>query len=527
MVEQRVTMVVATRRKIMTLFMALNVIGCIAIVVMVQKAALVWVDREEQAVSPTQIVHSLQSTDSNYYWSLSVSDKGQNVSCKISTSTTIKKTTPQTNYSARDIVDKKIIIHIHGLHHSGTGYLRKTLLDALNYELAPSSHYSMEYNGTSQQFSSASAAACMHDSLLPYRDLYNNKTKLKEDHHKAEEEGQHLQNLYPTFYQRTQPFTIANSTMRHTAKVAYLADLCLSDDNAENKQIGNMLFQQWSNYWNVASSTKFLLQKTPTLDVQFLESTKILPTLHVILVRHPMTSNSWEIPNMSHGWAIAYHHVLELLIEGKVEWYAVLTFEALLEYREVVLEELMEVVRSGMKRFGLASMLTEQQLNNKNNSNKESRFRRQLHLRNVGGVNDRKRRANIWSELPSNSYLIPKMKSVELWRKCLQHDQCRKQFTHLSNDILPLFGYVSVKKSDASLVKRINDGSVMSNVPLTIYPAPVTVSKKYGRVLFSSEDNALKLLRQINNNSVETQAEGLKQTELILKIVALLKKIAA
>ena len=42
-----------------------------------------------------------------------------------------------------------------------------------------------------------------------------------------------------------------------------------------------------------ANTACFLLQKTPTLDVLFLERTKVMPTLYVIIIRHPMASNSW------------------------------------------------------------------------------------------------------------------------------------------------------------------------------------------------------------------------------------------
>jgi hypothetical protein len=73
---------------------------------------------------------------------------------------------------------------------------------------------------------------------------------------------------------------------------AYLTDYCVpEDENTGYSQIGQVLHNQWSKYWN--TSATFLLQKTPTLDVHFLELTKVMPTLHVLVIRHPMTSNSW------------------------------------------------------------------------------------------------------------------------------------------------------------------------------------------------------------------------------------------
>jgi hypothetical protein len=503
----------ATHRKkkiLMALFLlALNMMNF-------QKVSLAAVDWDE-AVSLTPTFHSPEPSTTNNtskYWSLNVSDRGENVDCRISAQ---QATTQTTNNLARDL--DKIIIHIHGMHHSGTGYIRKTLLDALNHKFTPTS--------------TAPPVACIHDSLLPYRHLYENETMMYLDHHKAEEEGQHLQTVYPSVHSRAQPLKEAKSYLEgHASKVAYLADFCLSKDDTENKRIGNILFEQWSRYWNVTSSTKFLLQKTPSLDVQFLESIKILPTLHVIIVRHPMTSNSWGAPPMSYGWAMAFHHVLELLNEGKVEWYAVVTYEALLEYRDVVVEELIEVVRSGIKRFGLAS-IEKQQLNTISNNN-DSRFRRQLHLHDASGGVNNKKRANLWLDLPSNSYLIPKRKSAELWRECLKRSRCYQVLTHLTTDVLPFFGYVSIRKSNASLVKRINDGNatMSKTVPLTVDPSPVTVSKEFGRVLFSSEGDALQLLRQTYGNSEKNEAEGPDYighpppTDLIVKIAELLEKFA-
>ena len=454
-------------RKILAIFLAGNIIGCIITTVMFKNViSIAPINEEEAAFQPASFNNNNSSSLQNY-WSLEASGMGHNFSCSIS----INLTEQSKSMVPKDM-DNKIIIHIHGLHHTGTGFLRKTLLDELNNEFGPS-------------------AACMQDSLRPYQHLYTNKTELWLNHKKAEEEGQHLQNMYPPFFQRVKFFTKVGTSMESTAKLSYLADLCLSehDDVQKKEQIGDILLQQWAKYWNYSHTTQFLLQKTPTLDVHFLESTKILPTFHVIIVRHPMTSNSFQLPFMAYPWANAYHHVFELLNEGKIEWYAVLTYEALLEYRDVVIEELMEVIRSGMKRFGLQS-------------------RRRLEFHKKNGV-----------KMPPNSYLIPKSKSVELWKKCLERNPCRPLLTRLTKDVLPLFGYVSVNENDVSLVKRINDGNVKSLTPLTIDPAPVTVTEEYGRVLFSSEGDALKLLRRSNGKSVDDDSE------LMLKILESLKDI--
>ena len=500
------------------MLLALGMSFCIFMTAQIQRAMLAPVDRFEAVTfhsEPSTNTTNNSSSNSSQYWSLAVSDRGRNVDCKIAP----QQSTPYADNLLR-YVDNKIMIHVHGLHHSGTGYLRKTLLDALNHE----------FSSLEEQ-----KVACVHDSLLPYRHLYKNKTKLRMDHYKGEDEGQHLQTIYPTFHKRFVSFREAKPlpSLGEFSKITHLADYCLSNDDAENKRIGNILLGQWSRYWNVTSSTKFLLQKTPTLDVQFLESTKILPTLHVIIVRHPMASNSWSVPSMGPAWAMSYHHVLKLLNEGKVEWYAVVTYEALLQYRDVVVEELMEVVRSGMERFGVASSIATKQQPNMNVKNAERHFRRKLHLHGASGINNPKKGANMWLGAPSNSYLIPKSKSVKLWRTCLARSQCRQTLDRLTTDILPLFGYVSMQKSNASLVKKINDGNETISITSTLrsLPSIVAVAKEYGRVLFSSEGDALKLLSQRNGN-FERDREGAEYigqsppTDLIMKMTELLEKFA-
>ena len=208
-------------------------------------------------------------------------------------SSTVARMTDYTGGSQKE----QYIIHIHGLRHTGTGYLRQTLHDALNME------FSVDKNDVN-----ASPVASIQDSLRPYQHLFEearkNKSqtnKLCEQYHVPEDEGHHLQSVYPRLFDRVNKW----SAMKNAGKMAYLADLCTitnndhaslqldSDDRSHmnNKRIGNILLEQWFRYWD--RSATFLLQKTPTLDVLFLERVKVLPTLHVIIVRHPMTSNSW------------------------------------------------------------------------------------------------------------------------------------------------------------------------------------------------------------------------------------------
>lgn len=245
------------------------------------------------------------------HWIMEVK-KGGKMKCQISTTPVVSSSSSSTSlpkseqqYTSFDKNKEQYAVHIHGLHHTGTGYMRQTLYDALNDAF---SNKNDNNNPT---------VASMQDSLRPYRQLLDevkgkkNLQKLKNRLYKPEDEGQHLQSIYPSFAVRLKMMT--GEGLNNFTLLAYIADLCdtvngdehtsgkdttlesdttqqLEDDDI-NKLLGKALFQQWSRYWD--TSATFLLQKSPMLDVLFLEKTKIMPTLHVMVVRHPMTSNSW------------------------------------------------------------------------------------------------------------------------------------------------------------------------------------------------------------------------------------------
>mmetsp|Transcript_10332 Transcript_10332/g.18652 ORF Transcript_10332/g.18652 Transcript_10332/m.18652 type:complete len:339 (-) Transcript_10332:745-1761(-) len=252
--------------------------------------------------------------DNQKYWQLQLSNPGR-VDCQIHTtpidskevSTPLSSSTtaaPMMEYSIGS-QKEQYIIHIHGLHHTGTGYLRQTLHDALNKAFS-----------TGENDMNSSPLASIQDSMRPYQHLMEearknqNKSKIQQlykEYRVPENEGHHLQSVYPQFVDRIKELTRSKGGVENAGKLAYLADLCTISSNdhdaaslqldsadlshTNNKKIGNILLQQWLLYWD--RSATFLLQKTPTLDVLFLERVKVLPTLHVIIVRHPMTSNSW------------------------------------------------------------------------------------------------------------------------------------------------------------------------------------------------------------------------------------------
>lgn len=250
------------------------------------------------------------------HWTLNVHEKGNRIDCRISTTPVSVSSSPSSSSSSMALTKteqytidnnkEQYVVNIHGLHHSGTGYLRQTLHDALN-------------EAFSNKRDSNVTVASMQDSLRPYQQLLDEagedtekRKKLLKRFHKPEDEGQHLQSIYPNFATR---FTKINNTKgsfnTKFDRLSYIADLCHVVDGETNSNnatslesddtlhhnidkyrvLGNELFQQWSRYWD--TSATFLLQKSPMLDLLFLEKTRILPTLHVIVVRHPMTSNSW------------------------------------------------------------------------------------------------------------------------------------------------------------------------------------------------------------------------------------------
>eukprot|EP01082_Thalassiosira_pseudonana_P015246 g14605.t1 g14605 contig9:2254735-2255338(+) len=132
-------------------------------------------------------------------------------------------------------------------HHTGTGYLRQTLFEALNSEFAKIN------NGDS------ASVASMHDSFFPFTQQYKpgqqeyvqlfNQRKVPED------EGQHLQNVYPSFRYRAKEFTKTKGGMANVGKLAYLADECTLVSDAShisdvNERIGRHLMDEWSHFWN-------------------------------------------------------------------------------------------------------------------------------------------------------------------------------------------------------------------------------------------------------------------------------------
>ena len=312
--------------------------------------------------------------------------------------------------------------------------------------------------------------------------------------------------IFPPYRYRQKIFKESNCSRSDVGKLTYLADECIFDNSQSKLELGNALFNEWSPYWNMSAT--FLIQKTPLLDVKFHEDTKVLPTLHVIILRHPMTSNAFRSVWMGLVWLDAFTHTFDLLGKDEIEWYAVVTYEALIQHHDAVVEELMEVVRSGMKRFG-SKTLTDRK--------RKGRRRRRLHLHSSSATN---------TSGPL-SYLVPKDKSISVWKLCLMNPTCGNLLADLTANVLPHFGYVNyIESSDVVGISKENefveDGNnevtrrsnypilktnkseESSSMQLSSSPGLVTVNKKFSRILFTSEYDALQSIASTGGENKPT-----------------------
>ena len=197
---------------------------------------------------------------------------------------------------------------------------------------------------------------------------------------------------------------------------------------------------------------------------------------------------------MSHLWLNSWTHAFEALADQKIEWYAVVTYEALISHHDQVVEELLEVVRSGMERFLNRRRLGSVMATVATNADHDTADKTISTLRYVD--DDTRRRSsqrrlelhgnkgNITQSSP-NSYLVPKPRSINLWKECLDQTKCNQILSRLTKDIFPHLGYVN------------DDGR-----PIRKSPSTVTVRNEYGRVLFTSEGKSLNKLRQASRAGI-------------------------
>lgn len=285
-----------------------------------------------------------------------------------------------------------ILIHVHGLQHTGTGFLRSTIHKILGGNANVSVQHSPGV---------------------------------------IEDEGQHMQSVYPRGYNRLYAWKRANT--HNISQFMYLPDLC---NLPEPNQTGHILMQNWSNYWD--TSKQYLIQKTPFLDVGFLERVKIMPTFHAIILRHPMTYNEFQTwkevrdnPDFLLGWLDVWTHVLDLLANDQVESYAIVTYESLVDYTGDIGKEMMDIIQHD------------------NSHTFDPILGRRLHFHSAKNT---------------SKYLRPTRKMVDRWKQCLTREPCHDLLEDLNNDVFPYMGYYLD----------------------SLDPRSVSVGDDFGSVLFSS-----------------------------------------
>lgn len=190
-------------------------------------------------------------------------------------------------------------------------------------------------------------------------------------------------------------------------------------------------------------------------------------------------------------WANAWAHVFESIANDEIEWYAVITYESLVSYHDIVVQELLTVVKSGVDRFrnGLLRVLAMEP--------DTDQFRRRLPLRH--------------NNTSKHAYLIPSEISDSQWTSCLKATSCRRTIEYLTKEVFPHLGYVSVPK------KSYANNNPHTNLSLSTLPGPVTVSRQFGRVLFSSEGDALNALR-LSQGHTQKHIEYKPTLELVTKL---------
>ena len=189
-------------------------------------------------------------------------------------------------------------------------------------------------------------------------------------------------------------------------------------------------------------------------------------------------------------WAKPYEHLFETLRQGEIQWYAVITYEALVVYRDAVINDLMEVIKSGMRRHGKpraadvgrkrgpeGNRVPEPDPSSEEHA---TRQHRRLPVRDA--------------HADPTTYLVPKGESRKLWGECTQNQRCARELDGLTDEVFPFFGYVSV-------APPADEGGAGDDVaPSTSRLSPaagiVSVSREFGRVLYTSEAAALRRARK-------------------------------
>lgn len=166
-------------------------------------------------------------------------------------------------------------------------------------------------------------------------------------------------------------------------------------NNSTNKL---KLHEEWSRHWNL--SKPFLVQKTPTLDVLFLEKMKLHPTVHVIVMRHPF---AWMESFQPTVWLRAWSYILELLSNSTIQSFVVVNYEALVLHRPQVETKVAAFIRQECERQASDSSDTADYDNSVDSS----------------------RRLELHEHVENTTQYLASPKMVLRYNNCLRNDECK------------------------------------------------------------------------------------------------------
>ena len=317
------------------------------------------------------------------------------------------------------------VVNVHGMHHTGTGYLREIVYESLG---GVAGNWAFKHERT----------------------------------HEAEDEGQHVQTVYPAYYARDKlcgrQFNGSNqeasivgkkkqespAQARVNARKYYCPELALKPIQDDEREL---LFCQWAKYWDMAKAPSFLIQKTPTLDLLYLERMKLGPMAHVAVVRHPMMIggrvSGGDPTLLLQKWINIWSHVLsDQLIPSTrgpinaernetIQAYAIVNYEALTMYHDTIVKDLSTFIKDGcgvpFSNISIGSNDNTYKLFNETTTTPTARTRQ-------------RRRLEIHPREDGTKYLTPSKERADIWEQCKQTTTCRIMMDELT-PVLNAFGY--------------------------------------------------------------------------------------
>lgn len=177
-----------------------------------------------------------------------------------------------------------------------------------------------------------------------------------------------------------------------------------------------------------------------------------------------------------------------------------------MEHHDQVVQELMEVIRSGTSRLG-----HDRVFNNDGPDASKAGWDTSKTTSDLGTTSHR--RLELRTSGSPTSHLDLSEEVTDQWNKCLKQRGCNATLNSVSSEILPSLGYR----------QRDREGG-----QLTSLPGIVTVSREFGHVLFSSEGGALQGYRRTQQGFAPDDDLGNPPSpELVAKMERLLGREVA